>query len=1018
MAIPLGLRTALNSGECVLFVGAGIGYNSKDKAGIHAPTGKELAIEMNRHFKLNFDGIDDLTKISQIVESRYSRLDLDQFVKRRLADLEPDNSMLWIPKVRWKAIYTTNYDDCLEKAYSLCGSPTQEPVSISCTSEFHGFDNTYQVPILHIHGSFVSSMNSTIIITSDDYTKYNDKRKMLFNSLRLHLMNSNILYVGYSNNDSNWNAVYSDVANEYFPSPMPYSYRIDPYVSAIDEEILKSKNIETIKCTFSEFVENATIEIDANTPYRGLSSSIKSRLPQILHEAFDKNPKACVKIINCWDYVNSVDFSNTPNTFDFYRGDKANWSLISKKCTFQRDVEEEIYDSILDYITGTVKKVATNIILGAAGQGITTLLMSLATRLVNDKVEHVFFLKDNHEPDIESIEYAIDSLSGKCIFFIDGASKHVNRIYYIKRVLTEKGKNSMFLLGARTNEWIQANGTRIRGINYTLNKLSDGECERLLYALESCNELNKLKDLDQDMRLAAIKRNYDRELLVAIREATEGKPFDAIISSEFYGINSDIAKNIYLFVCCFSQHGASCRDNVISRALGIDLVRLYDITKNHTEGILKHTLLNERSGDYVLNARHRIIASVIWESCGDIALKQEYTYLALDCLNLCYSVDNQAFEAFYRSDRMVDSIRDFESRTKFFDKACRMDPDNPYIHQHYSRMLLRAGHYELALSQIETAMSLRSDIRVLYHTKGLILQKMALMDENQDIARKMMRKSEQSFRTAILMSNTDEFGYQGLAELYIDWAKYINDINEKSDYITKAATIVEEGMYHVKNKDSMWVTSSRIQEYLDNEPDQISNLERALQFNPNSRIARLLLSRVYARRGHYDIAEQVLRPAVLEEPNDYRIHIDYAIAALHNRKNYNEAISILQQSTMYGFSDPRFVATLGGMLFMAKRFAEAKDVFLQSIKREISENDRQKIYFRPPSLDEDQQYQTVEGIVKKAYIGFSYIQTTEFPDFFCPGAKYNGYELQDNMRVKFIPAFTARGNIADEIYLL
>jgi hypothetical protein len=53
--IPLGLRQALEAGECVLFVEAGLG-NHLWRAGVHAPDAKTLATELAEHFKIDIDG--------------------------------------------------------------------------------------------------------------------------------------------------------------------------------------------------------------------------------------------------------------------------------------------------------------------------------------------------------------------------------------------------------------------------------------------------------------------------------------------------------------------------------------------------------------------------------------------------------------------------------------------------------------------------------------------------------------------------------------------------------------------------------------------------------------------------------------------------------------------------------------------------------------------------------------------------------------------------------------------------
>jgi hypothetical protein len=56
--LPLGLRQALESGDCVLFVGAGIGHHLVSPKGTTAPDGGGLADEIIRHFNLGIPSTD------------------------------------------------------------------------------------------------------------------------------------------------------------------------------------------------------------------------------------------------------------------------------------------------------------------------------------------------------------------------------------------------------------------------------------------------------------------------------------------------------------------------------------------------------------------------------------------------------------------------------------------------------------------------------------------------------------------------------------------------------------------------------------------------------------------------------------------------------------------------------------------------------------------------------------------------------------------------------------------------
>lgn len=69
----------------------------------------------------------------------------------------------------------------------------------------------------------------------------------------------------------------------------------------------------------------------------------------------------------------------------------------------------------------------------------------------------------------------------------------------------------------------------------SIEPLSDDEINRLLDVLGAENSLDKLKELDRDFQFAIAKKQHEKQLLVAMREATagEGVGFDSIIEGEY-----------------------------------------------------------------------------------------------------------------------------------------------------------------------------------------------------------------------------------------------------------------------------------------------------------------------------------------------------------------------------------------------------------------------------------------------------------------------------------------------------
>lgn len=1014
--LPLALRHAMESGECVLFIGAGIGGHLKGSDDRTAPDAAGLAHDIAAHFSIESSS-DDLAKIARIAELRKSRADLIDFIRRRLADLTPDQDILWLCSQRWKAIFTTNYDSGIERAYELLPNPFQKPISIAATSELVTYDLRLEVPIYHIHGALFGhpsklEQRTDIVITDDDYTKFRHRRRMLFEILKLEFALSTFLYIGYRNQDDNWRRLLSEITDDFFPSSLPSSFRVSPETDSLDQEILRNRGIQTIQATFEEFVTAASSQISKLSVDPDKLKRLQATVPSELLEAFDKNPAPVLRLLHSWEYVNQAPFNQEPNTRAFLRGDRANWAVVAAEHDFSRDLEDDIYDDILDFATGSPRKPKVVMLLGPAGYGVSTLLMSIAARLVRERVGSVYYQRPT-APLLEGdVEFATGLSNDMTCFVIDNAADCARGLQDTIAHLRDLNKPAYFLCGERLNEWRQRN-VRLAAQEFLLEPLSDAEIERLLDCLAGHHELNKLQPLSRELQVAVIKKSHGKELLVTMREATEDKRFDAILEDEFQGIEDDKCRELYLATCCFSQHGSYVRNALLCDIAEVPFASLHLVTRGRLDGILIDECIDTASSLFAIRARHRTIAKIVWERCGTPAEKDRILQESLVHLNLNYAADVSAFEKFVRDEWLIDSIRGFDGKTKFFETACKKDPTSPYVRQHYARMLTRAGKLELALGQIDQALGLnqKNPPRVILHTRGMVLGEMAISMENRDIARRRLAQAEEAFRRGIAMNPRDDYGYQALGSLYLNWAKTCHDDAEATTYLAKAEEILSEGFRRVRVKDSLWVCSSEIEKWLGNHPSRIRALENAVRESPGTIIARYLLGRAHRRDGRFEECLKTLDPVIKGHPDEFRPFVEYAMALYELGRSLSECIATLRISNLYGLSDPRYIATLGGLLFLNHEIADADKVFKESQLRELPPAELYAIHFRPHDPGTKAPMRLMGRIVvRKA--SYSLIEVEGYPPFICHASKYGGLVLRQGMRVSFEVAFSARGAIA------
>src|SRR5450432_1431990 len=97
--------------------------------------------------------------------------------------------------------------------------------------------------------------------------------------------------------------------------------------------------------------------------------------------------------------------------------------------------------------------------------------------------------------------------------------------------------------------------------------------------------------------------------------------------------------------------------------------------------------------------------------------------------------------------------------------------------------------------------------------------------------------------------------------------------------------------------------------------------------------------------------------------------------------NDSKAIAVLRLSTLYGFSDPRFVATLSGMLFMNEEFSAAKQVSSESYKREFPAEEAKRIQFRPRDPNDRSKALQLTGTVAALKVGYAFIDAPGYESF-------------------------------------
>lgn len=996
----------LESGNGVLFVGAGIGWSAFDPHGQPMPDGSRLAGELANHFGIDLGGSTDLAKAAQVVEIRHGRDKLESFLSKRLADFEPNDSLRWLFSLRWKAIFTTNYDFVIQRCYELASKPPQKPVTVSSASRLTDLDPRFDVPIYHLHGCLYDGSRSPILITAQDYAQFAERRRMLFELLKRECATSNILYVGYSNQDPNWAMILSEMRSEFAPATPPHSFRVAKSTDPLDREILTAQGIETLDATVESFATTAAAVVDLDSVRVATYDAARKHVPAGLASAFDTNPAATLRLLNSWEYVNQADFHGDPKALAFLEGNQPTWATIAQGHSFARDVESSVIDAVIDFATSPRPEYRAHILLGSAGFGITTALMRVAFSVVQEDAAVVLSLRPGATVGRGDVEFACSLAAKPVTFVVDNAADHAGSVHDAMVHLRSRRLPHLFLLGERLNEW-RTVYTKIKASEHGIDSLSEAEIERLLDCLDAHAALNKLKHLSPELRKAAIREKHDRQLLVAMKEATEGAAFSAIIEDEYRSLDTDRHRLIYAIVASAYADRRLLRDTLLADMLELTVVEMYKQMGDSLDGVVLFDCVNEARGLYAARCRHHAIAEIVWERCVLPGEREKILQDLVRSLNLHYYQDAKLFEALIRDDRQVDGLGSLEGKINFFEWACKKDPNSPYVRQHYARMLQREERFELALSQIDTAIRLGPNTRVLYHTKGVILRDMALRSDGIEVARRRLAQAEESFRDAIGRDRRDTYAYQSLAELYLGWAQRADDPAEQAVYLAKCEETIGAGLLRARQRDELWIVSSKVQRWIGDKPAAIASLKKA----GASPIAMYLLGRAYLNADNPAEARVVLEKVLEAGPEQYRAAMCYAECLLRLGEAYSKALAALRLAELYGLRDPEFIAMFGGLLFLTHEHSEATQVFNRGKRGDIPIEDRRRISFKPSSQENPGAPLRLRGTAGEVKAGYVWIQVPGMPGIFAPGTHVGGRPVRRGQDIEFQLGFNAQGAI-------
>ncbi|WBU61183.1 SIR2 family protein [Paracoccus albus] len=940
--LPHILVDAVKEQRAVLVLGAGASMACRNAKGEHPPNGNQLRDHLASKFLGTKSETRDLATVAEmaIVSGAGQPLVFEEIAKL-FSGFDPSDAHIKLADFRWRGLATTNYDTIIEQGYAA--NPSSKQTCLPFVKNTEPYDDrlkreTNPLPLFKLHGCINHRLDPDIplVLSNEHYHRHRDNREHLFDRLQQWAQSSPVVFVGYQLADPHIRALVYDID----PKNRPQWYIVSP---GADEHVIKlwaNMGVDVIQGTFEQFVDaldgqvpdlfrSLSLPVDfADAPYRRFF-----RTDDVGSDQLRASLEADLLYIH-----SGVSFEEV-QADKFYSGHDRGWCGIVRKFDFRRKVGENLLYSALD--DSDTRQQRFLVLHGSAGSGKTIALRRAAYDAATALDELVLWLRPTGQPRAEVFE-ELFGLTGKhAVLFVDQVSNHGDAIGSLLRTLKRKNVPITIIASDREADWGNYCSELEEEFSpelHFLRRLNEREAEDLVDLLERHNCLGLLRAKSKPDRIAAFldEDRANRQLLVALHELTQGKPFEKIILEEYDRITPDAARQLYLDIATMHQFGVVARAGAISRVSGI---RFSDFEERFF-GPLKdivHVVSDPYTGDKGYETRHHRVSSILFGvACSDDAEKAAQLTRIINCLDVGFSSDKRVVESICKGRNISQEFNDIDSARSVFDAALTSLPDTAFLHQQAAMLeyLHRKGCLERAQELAELARSLDENNHIYIHTLAEVARRRANAATSK-VASERLRAQSRSYLNSITLkdSRKDLSFCRLLVDEAIDLLRDMSEdpkdheLLEFDEKVADAVNRLRKAQQDFPNQAEFPTVEGQFWQTLGDDEKASRALEKAIKVKPKNSGAFARLSRIQRASGSESEATKTLDDALERFSGDKGIHLQAALLKIETGGDPSDIIYHFRSSFSPG--DHNFEARyfLAEYLFFNGQATESKKLF-------------------------------------------------------------------------------------------
>lgn len=889
MQIPPYLVEEIAEGRVVLCLGAGASVGARKPDGTAPPTGDELRDLLAESFLGGAFKTENLSYVADLAASESSLFAVQDFVADRFRDLQPAAFHALIPSFRWRAIVTTNYDQLIETIYNTAPTQIQEVVPFLSNSDRveEGLRSRTALPLVKLHGCITRTHDDglPLILTVDQYNTHKANRTRLFSMFEGWAFEYPVVFVGHRLQDSDLRALISEVSGTGARSRF---YLVRPDVTDTEQRFWETRRITCLPGGFGDLLGTLDNLIDRNRRALAVlverSHAIERRF--VAHEAIG------VPLLEFLSqdvtYVHDRMPIEQGQPEEFYKGFGLGWYPIAQDLDVRRRLTDTLLTDVIERSDGDRPVLADLYVIRAeAGAGKSVFLRRLAWDAATIADRLCLYAHQESLLDFESISELHRLTKQRVFLFLDDAADNVLKIVDLLERARRQGVPITIVTAERINAW-NMHCERLNDYlvdQFSLRYLSRDEIEKLVRLLELHNSLGpNLAHKTFEARVSEFTERAGRQLLVALHEATLGKPYEEILLDEFNEVEPVEAKSLYLTVCVLNRLGVPVRAGLIARVHKIPFEAFRTQLFKPLEHVV-HTTENATTRDYYYVARHPEIAQVVF----DRVLREpadrynEYVRIIRE-LNLLYSTDRSSFRGMLRAKSLHDLFPSYDDARAIFELAREVGPNEAYVFQqmaNYERIRPN-GNLEEAEKLLTKARDLDPRDNTIAHTLAEVLRARA---ESADSAEKraLFRNRARKVLAPLLVDpQTRRHAHHTAAKLAVD---DLRDLladptagNQALDAMIRAAEKeLAWGLQAFPNDEYFLTEEANLSQLIRDDERAFRALQSAFRANARDPYVAGRLARAFEEKGLVSQARDTLHEALQGNRGDKNLNFRYAM---------------------------------------------------------------------------------------------------------------------------------------------